>query len=115
MTLKPLTILSAHDSGDSYSDVGYTMSHKTCHPTKEEPLGVEYPGSTYAEWGKPNWVGYLVKQFSSGQDILVYDYAIGGQLVNGVINQIDKFFLPFAGNKPDWAPWTESDALFGEP
>ncbi len=99
-------------SGDSYSDVGYTR--RSSHPTPEEPLGVEYPGNTFAEWNKPNWVGYLIKEFTPGRQILVYDFAVGGQLSSGVINQIDRGFLPYAGKKPDWDPWNAVDTLFGE-
>lgn len=99
-------------SGDSYSDVGYT--HRSPHPTPEEPLGVEYPGNTFAEWNKPNWVGYLIKAFAPEHQILVYDFAVGGQLSNGVINQIDRGFLRHAGKKPDWAPWNADDTLFGK-
>ncbi|KAJ3478447.1 hypothetical protein NLI96_g9750 [Meripilus lineatus] len=98
--------------GDSYSDVGY--NHRSRHPTPTEPLGVDYPGNTFAEYGSPNWVGYLVKEFFPEQEILVYDFAVGGQLCSGVIHQIQTGFLPHAGQKPAWAPWTDSDTLFGE-
>jgi hypothetical protein len=99
-------------SGDSYSSVGYSSSQP--HPTVEDPLGVAFPGSTWTEDGdNPNWVGQLVTEFSANSDILVYDYAVGGDTVSGVGRQIRREFIPHAGSKPEWAPWNDKNALFG--
>ncbi|OBZ75356.1 hypothetical protein A0H81_04312 [Grifola frondosa] len=43
---------------------------------------------------------------------LVYDYALGGDGVDGVRRQILQEFIPSLGGQPDWAPWTASDTLF---
>ena len=108
-------------SGDSYSSVGYD---RTClHPTREEPLGVEFPGITYAgRRGGPdqyaNWVGHFVcsrntNTKSRNAHLLVYDYAVGGSTVSGVRAQIQRDFIPSVGMKPKWAPWKETNSLFG--
>lgn len=103
--------------------MGYDSSQP--HPTKEQPLGVPYPGP--AVWtesdgfgeGTPNWVGWLLTEFYGSQDILVYDYAVGGDTVgslqhnNGVVRQVQSHFLKSAGLKPEWAPWSAIDSLFG--
>ncbi|CAL1704183.1 unnamed protein product [Somion occarium] len=41
--------------GDSYSDVGYRSS-SMLHPSEEHPLGVVFPGYSWAEDHKPNWI-----------------------------------------------------------
>ncbi|KAF9246887.1 hypothetical protein BU15DRAFT_57848 [Melanogaster broomeanus] len=61
-------------SGDSYSAVGYSPeSHP--HPTPSNPLGIPFPGHTYATqrqgWisvgpEQPNWVGHLLTKYLSG-------------------------------------------------
>ncbi|EMD32722.1 hypothetical protein CERSUDRAFT_99099 [Gelatoporia subvermispora B] len=100
--------------GASYCDVGYDSSQP--HPTEDRPLGVRWPGKTYTEAGTPNWIGHLVSQYLSGRPAgsgpLVFDYAAGGNQVEGVRRQIETQFLPTLGRKPDWAPWTASDTLF---
>lgn len=63
---------------------------------------------------KPNWVGHLIQDYGPGSDILVYDYAVGGDRVPGVKSQITNHFLPHVGEKPAWAPWTSDDTLFGQ-
>ncbi|CAL1704185.1 unnamed protein product [Somion occarium] len=97
--------------GDSYSDVGYRSS-SMLHPSEEHPLGVVFPGYSWAEDHKPNWVGYLITEFAPGHAMLVYDYAVGGDRVNGVVSQIQRHFIPKVGQKPDWAPWSSDDTLF---
>ncbi|OCH86252.1 hypothetical protein OBBRIDRAFT_797388 [Obba rivulosa] len=100
--------------GASYCDIGYNSSQP--HPTEERPLGVRWPGRTYTEEGTPNWVGHLVSQYLSGRPAghrpLVFDYAAGGNQVDGVRRQIETEFLPALGPKPEWAPWSASDTLF---
>ena len=63
----------------------------------------------------PNWVGHLVaSRLREDKKLLVYDYAVGGHTVSGVKHQINNWFLPHAGKKPEWAPWTAGDSLFSE-
>ncbi|KZT70157.1 carbohydrate esterase family 16 protein [Daedalea quercina L-15889] len=95
--------------GASYCDVGYTSRSR--HPTLENPLGVDFPGHTFAEPGKPNWVGHLITEHALSP-ILVYDYGLGGDRVDGVQRQIEKDFIPNLAPRPSWAPWTEQDTLF---
>ncbi|TFK81887.1 carbohydrate esterase family 16 protein [Polyporus arcularius HHB13444] len=100
--------------GASYCDVGYDS--QSPHPTPENPLGVEFPGITYCEPGKPNFVGHLVRQVNAHREntssILAYDYAIGGERADGVRRQVRQQFLPSLAPKPDWAPWRSNDTLF---
>lgn len=80
-------------------------------PTPENPLGVEFPGFTYAEFKEPNWVGHLVTR---RPDLLVYDYAEGGSRVKDLKEQVESQFLPYAAKQPAWAPWGSRDSLFSE-
>jgi len=107
--IDPLHLLS---SGDSYSDVRYDDTSP--HPTRENPLGVEFPGFTYAEPEEPNWVGHLITEYSPNPNLLVYDYAMGGSRIYNVKNQVERQFLEHAGKKPDWAPWSAGDTIFSE-
>ncbi|KAF8601027.1 hypothetical protein BDV93DRAFT_421829, partial [Ceratobasidium sp. AG-I] len=93
--------------GDSYTTVGFNSQSPV--PTDANPLGVSYPGSTTA--GGPNWVGYLTTQYNQSK-FWSYDYAISGNTVSGVSTQINSDFLPHAGTKPSYAPWTGSNSLF---
>ncbi|KAG8893344.1 hypothetical protein FRB99_001986, partial [Tulasnella sp. 403] len=95
--------------GDSYSAVGYGLSSRT-HPCEENPLGVPFPGTTSCEPSKPNWVGHLITDHGK----LAYDYAIGGQRVEGAVDQITKVFLAMPVGRPDrgGVPWDASNSLF---
>lgn len=95
--------------GDSYSDVGYHL--QKAHPSDKEPLGIEYPGITHAEEGKPNWVGYLAKRYNKSP-LLIFDYAVAGDTVAGVVAQVERRFFPVEGPKPAWARWTAENSLF---
>ncbi|KAI0054146.1 carbohydrate esterase family 16 protein [Auriscalpium vulgare] len=97
--------------GDSYSAVGY---HKGAQrPTPQNPVGVPLPGYSYNEPDGLNWVGHLLKSYCGGRDdILVYDYAVGGHRVDGVWKQIQHEFWPSIGSQPSWAPWTADTSLF---
>ncbi|KAI0065396.1 hypothetical protein BV25DRAFT_1821796 [Artomyces pyxidatus] len=96
--------------GDSYSAVGYDA--RCPKPSSENPIGLPLPGITYNEPDKFNWVGHLITSYCNNRsDILVYDYAIGGQTVSGVCNQVDRQFLSSIGPKIGKA-WNASDALF---
>ena len=100
-------------SGASYCAVGYDRSCP--HPTLEEPLGVPYPGTTWAESGKPNWVGHLLNKLQRRQiSPLVYDFARGGDTVDGVERQIEQEFMPELAERPSWAPWENSDTLLSQ-
>ena len=114
-------------SGDSYSSIGY--DYRAPHPTPIRPLGVPYPGTelwTDTEVDNshhPNWVGHLISKYSPGDkyspggssesSILVYDYAVGGEGVAGVLRQVQSQFVPHVGKRPDWAAWSPRDTLFG--
>jgi len=101
--------------GASYCDIGSNLSFKdTPRPSKDCPLGVEFPGLTYAEVGKPNWIGHLITEFKPSPSVqpTVHCFAVGGATVHGVARQVQDNFLPTVGQKPDWAPWTSSDTLF---
>lgn len=57
---------------------------------------------------------HLLKKRDESHPLLVYDYAIGGHTVDGVRQQVRMKYLRSLGGKPDSAPWTEQDSLFGE-
>jgi len=117
-------------SGDSYSAVELTDGEDK--PTAANPLGVEFPGHTWNEIDKPNWVGHLITKYTPGprfkpgqplskQDpqwakspLLVHDFARGGDTVDGVRRQVERSFVPDLGKKPKRAPGTATDSLFGE-
>lgn len=62
----------------------------------------------------PNWVGYLITEYSPDNRLLVYDYAVGGDSVIGVRKQVQVNFLPRVGEKPSWALWNAEDTLFSK-
>ncbi|KAF8601028.1 hypothetical protein BDV93DRAFT_525072 [Ceratobasidium sp. AG-I] len=93
--------------GDSYTSVGYSSWAPA--PTDVNPLGVSYPGSTYIDGA--NWIGYLTTQYNQSK-FWTYDYAVPGNTVEGVTNQVIADFLPHAGTKPAYAPWTATNSLF---
>ncbi|KAF7368869.1 Thermolabile hemolysin [Mycena venus] len=97
--------------GASYCDIGYEYTTSPA-PSEGRPLGVEFPGDTYAETGEPNWVGHLITKYGPKTKSLVYDYAKGGSRVYNVRNQIQVMFNQHIGRKPAWAPWTAEDTLF---
>jgi len=95
--------------GDSYSTVSWGPTLPL--PTDENPLGNTWPGVTSVGAGNPNWVGYIVREFNASS-ILAFDYAISGNRIGDVASQINDRFLPLAGLKPDYAPWTADNSLF---
>jgi len=97
--------------GASYCDIGYYYT-KSSIPSYDQPLGVEFPGTTYAEQDAPNWVGHLITAYAPPNKLLVYDYAEGGSRVHSVKNQIQVMFKQHTSQKPTWAPWTAQDTLF---
>lgn len=83
-------------------------------PDKEHPLGSPSPAYVWTESeDKPNWVGHLVSKHKVNPDLLVYNYAVGGDDVNALESQVKKRFLLHAGKQPDWAPWKSDNTLFG--
>ncbi|KAI0033342.1 SGNH hydrolase-type esterase domain-containing protein [Vararia minispora EC-137] len=97
--------------GDSYSYNGYHTQSPV--PSASQPMGVPFPGAPNNEPGRPNWIGHLIRSFGHGQaNMLVYDYAIRGDTIQGVRGQIASSFVPVIGKKPSWAPWRASDSLF---
>ena len=47
------------------------------------------------------------------QDLLTYDYAVGGDRVENLEQQVGRGFETIR-RKPDWAPWLMGDSLFGK-
>lgn len=89
---------------------------KSPHPTSQEPLGVSFPGRTWANVNGDdvNWVGHVVNMISDERrDLLVYDYAVGGDRVENLEYQVGRGFQTIR-DRPEWAPWTAADSLFGE-
>ncbi|KAJ6461028.1 hypothetical protein C8R45DRAFT_1081036 [Mycena sanguinolenta] len=97
--------------GASYCDVGFEYSVSPI-PSYDQPLGVEFPGATYAESNAPNWVGHLIKKYAPQNKFLVYNYAKGGSRVYNVKNQIQVMFKRHISLKPASAPWTAEDTIF---
>jgi hypothetical protein len=77
-------------------------------------LGIEFPGETYAEPGKPNWVGHLVTKYAGHHEMVAYCYAVGGAGVDDVEHQVKNYFERDIGQKPEWARWDVTDTLFGK-
>ncbi|GJE87150.1 carbohydrate esterase family 16 protein [Phanerochaete sordida] len=113
--------------GDSYCDVGYDFRTSPL-PSVDEPLGVPFPGLTYAEDGQPNWVGHFVTRLKDQTRLVVYDFARGGDTTDGVERQIKREFLPnLADNvakgllqnnldrelQTSDTVWNSNDTLFG--
>ncbi|KDQ09579.1 carbohydrate esterase family 16 protein [Botryobasidium botryosum FD-172 SS1] len=102
--------------GDSYSDVGYNSDLCT-PPSDENPLGVVFPGQTYAEDDAPNWVGYLATEFNKSR-FLVYDYAVGGAVTRHLrFEQVEREFLKGAGSRDSDSKaarpkWNAGNSLF---
>lgn len=115
-------------SGDSYSDVGYSPDESP--PGEIEPLGVEYPGNTFADGA--NWVtlpeiavcfcaylpsirqvGFLATEYNKST-LVVFDFAKGGETTKNLRYHLEEEFLPHIGDKPEYAPWSASNSLFGE-
>ncbi|EKM55345.1 carbohydrate esterase family 16 protein [Phanerochaete carnosa HHB-10118-sp] len=112
--------------GASYCGVGYDFKTSP-RPTVDQPLGVPFPGSTWAEPEKANWVGHLVTRFEDQTRLVVYDFAKGGDTTEGVERQIKQEFLPnlvddtekglLQGNldkelRTSDAVWNSDDTLF---
>ncbi|CAE6449682.1 unnamed protein product [Rhizoctonia solani] len=69
-------------SGDSYSSVLERVADGTVpDPTTDLPLGVPFPGSTWTEGEKPNWVGHLLDTWPFKRPLLIHDFAMGGDTV----------------------------------
>lgn len=43
----------------------------------------------------------------------MYDYAVGGDGVDGVAKQIRNHYMKNLAVRPEWAQWKEEDTLFG--
>jgi hypothetical protein len=56
-------------------------------------------------------VDYLVTEFNQSV-LLGHNFAVSGDTVQGVETQIRDSFLPYAAQKPSWAPWTDKNSLF---
>jgi len=53
-----------------------------------------------------------VEKHRANPDLLVYDYAVGGDDVGALKEQVQKRFLPHVGRQPYWAPWKSDNTLF---
>ncbi|KZV82779.1 hypothetical protein EXIGLDRAFT_729289 [Exidia glandulosa HHB12029] len=97
--------------GDSLSSVGYRASPAYPQPRIAEPLGVPYPGETYAEG--ENWIGALVRECKSA-DALAYVYARPGDTVPLLANQVRNEFMRHTMElePADGTLWTGSDSIF---
>ncbi|KAG8874118.1 hypothetical protein FRB98_008629 [Tulasnella sp. 332] len=93
--------------GDSYSSVGFPPPCP--EPTKDQPLGVEWPGQTWSD-DKAIWVAHLISSYAKNT-ILVYDYAVGGSCAGDVGFQVNKYFMQGAGNA-ECDGWQPDDSLF---
>jgi hypothetical protein len=56
-------------------------------------------------------VDYIVTEYNHSL-ILGHDFAVSGDTVQGVGSQVTTQFLPYAAQKPSWAPWTEKNSVF---
>lgn len=108
----PILIECCH-SGASYCDVGYDFKTSP-RPTIEQPLGVPFPGATWAEPKKANWVGHLVTRLKKQTSLVVYDFAKGGDTTDGVDRQVTKLFLPGLVEGTEAKVWDPSTTLFSE-
>ncbi|KIO19679.1 hypothetical protein M407DRAFT_30680 [Tulasnella calospora MUT 4182] len=106
-------MLTDPTNGDSYSSVGYKPHQK---PTEEIPLGVEFPGDAGDLWvedEKPNWVGYLINKYYPRSPLLVYNYAVGGDDINGLRRQVKRYRQPGSPGHPDFDEcWQGNNSLF---
>ncbi|KAL2192970.1 carbohydrate esterase family 16 protein [Corynascus similis CBS 632.67] len=106
--------------GDSYSQTGFDVT--STKPSADNPLGnPPLPGWTAS--GGLNWVGFLVSEFNTSTT-LSYNFAAGGATTNAtivppyqstVLSFIDQVaqFSDSIASKPDYAPWSADNALFG--
>nr|AMJ52087.1 lijH [Ascomycota sp. F53] len=120
----PLTTSSAttyfFTFGDSYSQTGFNVTLDK--PSAANPLGnPTYPGWTTT--GGPNWIGYLTAKYNSSL-VYSYNFAYGGATTDAtlvapyeptVLSFIDQVaeFTDSVASKPDYAPWSADDSLFG--
>lgn len=100
--------------GDSYSQT--TPHYATPHPTKSDPLGVPWPGTTSTKPGEPNWLGHLVTNYSINPDLLIFNYAVSGSTLCDAKTQLSdragsSFEHHLVRHKSRY-PWTSQDTLF---
>ena len=68
----------------------------------------------YFIFNRPNSkrkVDYIACEYNQSV-ILAHDFAVRGDQVQGVEEQVRDVFLPNAGQKPSWAPWSGNKSLF---
>ncbi len=54
----------------------------------------------------------MVNSIKTTASVLVYDFAKGGDTIDGVERQIKQQYSSELEKKPSWAPWNASDTLF---
>ncbi|KAI2681469.1 CAZyme family CE16 [Penicillium roqueforti] len=116
--------LQSHDTnsyfftfGDSYTMTSFDIDGT--QPTASNPMGNPALG-TGTTTGGVNWVGYLTT-VNNASLVLSYNLAVGGaSLDNSLVNtnvedmvtQVASFETTYS-QKPDIAPWTSDNAIFG--
>lgn len=111
-------------SGDSYSSVLIALNQEV-KPSARLPLsGQEFPGYVWNGPDMPNWVGHLITKYRDGplfqpkgtndawneDPLLVYDYGLGGNTIDGVQKQVNVFLRDMAQEVSSWKP---EETLFG--
>ncbi|CAI7587092.1 unnamed protein product [Penicillium glandicola] len=104
--------------GDSYTMTSFDVNGT--QPTTGNPMGNPTLG-TGTTGGGINWVGYLTT-VDNASLVLTYDLAVGGAsldnslvptgITGDVVSQVASFETAY-GQKPDTAPWTSDNAVFG--
>ncbi|KAI0810961.1 hypothetical protein BC629DRAFT_1654462 [Irpex lacteus] len=96
--------------GDSYSSVKLG-ANVLPRPTETNRLGVSppFPGITWNEEGKPNWVGHFLSKPGVNSSLLVYDYAVGGHTVSQMRSQVLGQFMKMCEEQ---GPLCTNESLF---
>ncbi|OJJ35603.1 hypothetical protein ASPWEDRAFT_112368 [Aspergillus wentii DTO 134E9] len=103
--------------GDSYSQTGFYPEGEK--PTASNPMGNPELGTGTTTNG-PNWVGYLTTAENASL-VLSYNLAQGGATIDNsivssyaddLVAQVETFQENYS-SKPESAPWTGKDAVFG--
>ncbi|OJJ06243.1 hypothetical protein ASPVEDRAFT_139349 [Aspergillus versicolor CBS 583.65] len=103
--------------GNSYTQTGFSTTGE--QPSASNPMGNPALG-TGTTTGGLNWVGYLTTEQNASL-VLSYNLAIGGATIDDslvassqgdLVSQVETFEQTYA-SKPESAPWTAENAVFG--
>ncbi|KAL2863830.1 SGNH/GDSL hydrolase family protein [Aspergillus lucknowensis] len=103
--------------GNSYTQTGFSTTGE--QPSPSNPMG-NPPLGTGTTTGGANWVGYLTTEQNASL-VLSYNLAIGGATIDDalvasyagdLVQQVDTFEQTYS-SKPESAPWTSGNAVFG--